>query len=380
MFSVMVDIIFVRSVIYDARIAKVIRSLSKKYSAIFVAWNREALDNNLKTEILSKTFHPALHLRFRILNLKAPHARHSHILYLPMVIYFPLFWSWVLYNLVIYRPKVVHAFDLDTVLPCYIYKILFRKKLVFDIVDRYAMSFIPKNFRVLYSSVNWLEELFSKKSDVLMTLSEKVLHSFRKKPRETEVVLNCPEDYFSKREMRQDCFLILGYSGAINKGRGLEQLGDAIAGLEKVKLYLYGPIVDHNLFEKINRLPNVEYKGNLRFYDDYHEAIINTDVIIAIYTEETPSHQITMHNKTLEAMMGGIPIITNLSPELVNDLGFGITVKYGDIEQIKSAITRIRDDPELRKKLGSNGRKAYLEKYNWGIMERKLYNVYEKLM
>jgi hypothetical protein len=58
-----------------------------------------------------------------------------------MIFYFPLFWTWVFIKLVIYRPKVVHAFDLDTVLPCYIYKKLFRKKLVFDIVDRYAITF-----------------------------------------------------------------------------------------------------------------------------------------------------------------------------------------------------------------------------------------------
>jgi hypothetical protein len=33
---------------------------------------------------------------------------------------------------------VVHACDLDVILPCYVYKKLFRKKLVFDILDRYA--------------------------------------------------------------------------------------------------------------------------------------------------------------------------------------------------------------------------------------------------
>ena len=115
-------------------------------------------------------------------------------------------------------------------------------------------------------------------------------------------------------------------------------------------------------------------------YDDYHKAIISTDAIIAVYTIETPSHRITMHNKTLEAMMGGIPIITNLSPELVKEIEFGIVVEYGNIEQIRSAITVLRDDSEMRKRLGDNGRKAFLQKYNWSIMERKLYDVYENLI
>ena len=79
-------------------------------------------------------------------------------------------------------------------------------------------------------------------------------------------------------------------------------------------------------------------------------------------------------------MMCGIPVITNVLPEFVNEIGFGIIVEYGNIDQIRSAIIRLRDDPELRERLGSNGRKAFLEKYNWGIMEKKLYDAYENLI
>jgi len=376
----MVDVVFVRSAFYDARVARVIRSLSKQYSAIFLAWNREGVTREVKQDMLLKTFHTGLCLRFIIFNIRAPYGKHLLRYYIPMIFYLPLFWSWVFMNLVIYRPKVVHAFDLDTVLPCYIYKKLFRKKLIFDIVDRLGMTFIPKKFHKLYSMVNLFEEAFSKRSDILITLSENVLKSFRNKPNKTSVILNCPEDYPNKRDTRRDGILALGYSGIISKGRGLEDIVTALTDMKNVKLYIYGPIIDKNLFDEISNSPSVEYKGFLRILDDYHNAIINTDAIIAIYTKENPSHEITMHNKTLEAMMGGIPIITNLSPELVNDIGFGIIVEYGNIDQIRSAIMRLRDHPELRKILGKNGRKAFLEKYNWSIMEKKLYDVYEKVM
>lgn len=375
----MVDVIFVRSAMYDARVARVVRSMSKQYCCLFLFWNREGIPNDLRQEMLRKAFNSNLRLRISILNFKGPYARHLLWHYIPMMIYLPIFWSWVFTNLLIHRPKVVHAFDLDTVLPCYIYKKLFRKKLIFDIVDRYAMTFIPKKFHKLCSMVNMIEEAFSKRSDILMTLSENVLNSFRNKPNKTSVILNCPEDYTNKRDRREDEYFVLGYSGDIIKGRGLEQIVTALTNLKDVKLYIYGPIVDKKLFDEVTALTNIEYKGFLRILDDYHRAIINTDAIIAIYTKENPSHEITMHNKTLEAMMGGIPIITNLSPNLVKEIGFGMIVEFGNIDQIKSAITRLRDDPELRKRLGNNGRKAYLEKYNWSIMERKLYVVYEDL-
>ena len=376
----MVDVIFVRSAMYDARVARVVRSISKQYCCLFLFWNREGISNDLRQEMLRKAFNSSLRLRISIFNFKGPYARRLLWHYIPMMIYLPIFWSWVFTNLLIHRPKVVHAFDLDTVLPCYIYKKLFRKKLIFDIVDRYAMTFIPKKFHKLYSMVNMFEEAFSKRSDILMTLSENVLNSFRNKPNKTSVILNCPEDYTNKRDRREDEYFVLGYSGDIIKGRGLEQIVTALTNLKDVKLYIYGPIVDKKLFDEVTALTNIEYKGFLRILDDYHSAIINTDAIIAIYTKENPSHEITMHNKTLEAMMGGIPIITNLSPNLVKEIGFGMIVEFGNIDQIKSAITRLRDDPELRKRLGNNGRKAYLEKHNWSIMERKLYGVYEDLL
>lgn len=338
------------------------------------------MPNDVNREMIKKAFSTGLRLRLMIFNLRGPYGRHMLRYYIPMILYLPLFWSWVFFNLVIYRPKIVHAFDLDTVLPCYIYKKLFRKKLIFDIVDRYAMTYIPKRFHILYSMVNLLEEGFSKRSDILMTLSEEVLKSFRNRPNKTSVILNCPEDYFNKRDARQDGIFVLGYSGAIKKGRGLEQIVTALTNLNNVKLYLYGPIIDKKLFDELKTITNIEYKGFLRILDDYHIAIINTDVIIAIYTKETTSHEITMHNKTLEAMMGGIPIITNLSAEFVKENGFGIIVEYGNTDQIRAAITQLRDDPELRKRLGDNGRKAFLEKYNWSIMEGNLYDVYGKLL
>lgn len=376
----MVDVVFVRSAMYDARVARVIRSISKRYSSIFLFCNREGLPNDIKREMIQRAFNTGLRLRTVIFNLKGPYGRHLLRYYIPMILYLPLFWSWVFINLIIYRPKIVHAFDLDTVLPCYVYKKLFRKKLIFEVVDRYGMTWIPKKFHKLYSMVNLFEEAFSKRSDILLTLSENVLKSFRNKPNKTSVILNCPEDYFNKKDTRHDRIFVLGYGGSIRKGRGLEQIASALINLNDVKLYLYGPIIDEKLFEELNAIINVEYKGFLRILDDYHIAIINTDAIIAIYTKETLSHEITMHNKTLEAMMGGIPIITNLSPDLVKEIGFGIIVEYGNIDQIRSAITKLRDNPELRKRLGNNGRKAFLQKYNWSIMEWKLYDVYENLL
>jgi len=64
---------------------------------------------------------------------------------------------------------------------------------------------------------------------------------------------------------------------------------------------------------------------------------------------------------------------------LVNEIDCGITVEY-NIEQVKDAIRKLRDDSALRTRLGNNGRKAFVEKYNWDNMEKKLYQIYSNLL
>jgi glycosyltransferase involved in cell wall biosynthesis len=400
----LVDIIIVRSnsVTHESRLIRVIKSLSKRYRLRVLGWNREGIPEDVRKKIIKKTFRSDDNNNdnndntdtnnspiFSMFKLRAPHGKPALICYLPLLFYFPLFWAWVFIGLIMHRPRVVHACDLDTVVPCYIYKKIFRKTMVFEIVDRYAMTQLypltPKKFRLLFLFLNWLEEGFSKRADLLMTLSENVLASFHAKPRNSVTILNCPEDYINNRtngggkKTNGSNGLRIMYGGQIMAGRGLEHIASAVMDIDNVIMCVYGKIVDKALLNSITTVQNVIYRGFLQQYDDYHNALLDADVIVAIYTEDTPSHPLTMHNKVLEAMMSGVPIITNFSSDFVNEIGFGIIVEYGNIEQIKSAIITLRDNPELRKRLGDNGRKAFVEKYNWGIMEQKLYEVYQEL-
>ena len=53
-----------------------------------------------------------------------------------------------------------------------------------------------------------------------------------------------------------------------------------------------------------------------------------------------------------------------VATEIVNETQCGMIVKY-DVEDISQAILTLRDNPELRKKLGDNRCNAFLQKYNW---------------
>jgi len=383
----LIDIAIVRNnfIVHDTGLVRIVRALTKRYSTMVLGWNREGRKDyvikNLKKGIIADTTNDASdNLRIKVLKLRAPIYKTSLSGYLPLVFFFPIFWTWTFINLSYSRPKIVQACDLDTIIPCYIYKKIFRKKLVFYVFDRYAMTFIPPKFSRLFYSIHRAEEFFSKHSDVLITVDEKVLATFKKRPKRCEIIINSPEDHYQNiPKRRRDGVLTIVYGGHIMIGRGLENIARAIKDLNNVELYMHGLLIDKKLLSELVSTPNISYRGYLVNTDEYYESINSADAMIAVYSLDNPSNRITMHNKTYEAMMCGIPIITNLSPEFVRKIGFGIIVDYNDVDGIRAAIVTLRDSLQLRINLGDKGRRAFLEKYNWKEMEKVLYRIYDNL-
>ena len=86
--------------------------------------------------------------------------------------------------------------------------------------------------------------------------------------------------------------------------------------------------------------------------------------------------------KVYEYMSMGLPVIITDSPytrKVMQEYGFGICVQPDNVEEIASAIRYLLDNPDIAKQMGKNGRRAVLEKFNWGIEEKKLIKLYEDL-
>ena len=370
--------------VYDTRVLKTLRSLSKKYAVLALGWDRNRLYNKDKlcNELIWKG-NSATRPVIKILHVNAPFNQDSLASYLPLIVYFPVFWVWTFLNLAKARPKIVHACDLDTLPPCYLYKIFFRKKVVFDVYDRYAMTLIPARFKTLHSIVNLVEEFFSKRSDVLINISEEVLRTFKNKPKKSILIMNSPEDVVvNKSRSKQDDVLSIVYTGAVWKDtRGLENIIQATKGISNIEFLLAGWYreQDKKFLDEISQIPYVKFKGLLQPKESL-ELEASSDVLIALYDPNLPLYHVTLPNKLFEAMMCGIPLITNVASRMVNEVGFGIIVQYDDITGIREAILTLKESPSLRQKLGLSGRKAYLEKYSWSKMEQELFKTYATLL
>jgi glycosyltransferase involved in cell wall biosynthesis len=343
----------------------IVKSLRKKYSVLALGWDRgEGVPN--KSNLLD------------VFRWSAPYG--YTLRYLALL---PVFWTWIFIKLCAYRPKIIHACNLDTIIPCYAYKLLFRKKLIFDIHDRYAMTFIQRSrgffFKNLYLVVNFVEENFANNADLVILVYGKILKTFKKKPRNWIAIMVFPEDHMTNysKVMSNDFKLL--FTGHVRRGRGLDKLLGIIGDMKNIELLVMGRIEDKNLLKKIHKTSNSKYVGFL----DHKQLIdleLSANASIALYDLNLETqHEYGMANKILEAMMCGLPVITNIAHEIIKETGCGILVDYENVKQIKEAIISLRDNPELCTKLGENGRRAFLEKYNWMIMEEKLLKSYESL-
>jgi hypothetical protein len=90
-------------------------------------------------------------------------------------------------------------------------------------------------------------------------------------------------------------------------------------------------------------LPNVKYKGHL-VPSESLKLEASSDAMVVLYDLHHGKNKLSSPNKIFDAMMCGIPLITNMEVELVGEeVGCGIIVDYNNIPQIKEAIILFRD-------------------------------------
>ena len=82
-------------------------------------------------------------------------------------------------------------------------------------------------------------------------------------------------------------------------------------------------------------------------------------------------------------MSAGLPVIASnfgLWKEIVQGSKCGVCVDPNDINQITTAINFLHSNPKKAQKMGENGKKAILEKFNWNLESEKLVNFYKKIL
>ena len=151
------------------------------------------------------------------------------------------------------------------------------------------------------------------------------------------------------------------------------------------KLYLAGPVAETYLDDLKGNYGHTYnskwfYKGNLsREEVDKLYSISSVGICIFKFTRNNVD---ALPTKIFEYMEAGLPIVVSDFPlwrEIVEDAGCGFCVDEENSKEIAEKINYLFSNPQEAAMMGTMGRKAVLEKYNWGIEEKKLLQAYSEL-
>lgn len=297
-----------------------------------------------------------------------------------LVIRLPLWWFRCLLQVATTRPDIVHAVDFDSALPAVLSKRIFCHRLVYDIFDFYGdMIALPLSGSMRSRIARWERGVVSAADLVIIADLARRAQLGDATPRRLVEVMNVPEERAFPPKRGTE--FVVFYGGMIARDRGLTQL---VAACEDsgAKLVVAGHGPDEGtLLPRIESSPAARFLGNV----PYAEVLENTaaaDAIVALYDPVVPGNRFASPNKLFEAMMLEKPVIVSdgtRPADIVRDVGCGIVVPYGDTDALRDALERLMLSPHEAQTMGTRGRAAYLARFNWKEMERRLLDAYREL-
>lgn len=174
------------------------------------------------------------------------------------------------------------------------------------------------------------------------------------------------------------------YVGGIAQIRGIKEVIKAMEFTSNAKLNLVGAFSEKVVEEETKTYKGWQKVNELGFLGRSEVADVMSYSKAGLVTfHPLPNHIDAQPNKMFEYMSAGLPIITSNFPlwkEIVEGNNCGICVNPLEPKEIADAIDYIITYPEEAQEMGQNGKKAVLEKYNWGVEEEKLFKVYKELI
>ena len=295
------------------------------------------------------------------------------------------------------KADVYHFHDPKLIPIGILLKVFLRSKIIYDVHEHYpnAIShrfWIPRGLRKIVSK---LFSLFEKISvlffDLIIYTTPLVGERYKNMRVPSERIENYPliklSDSFKKDQQK---YII--YLGGMSKIRGIIELIKAFAIVIRKypdwRLRLVGEITPEYFAIEVKKLiSDLKIEKNIKLvgwvpYEKKEKYSSKASIGVVTYLPYA-NHMSCLPNKLFDYMLVSLPVVTSnflLYREIVEDNKCGITVDPTNTEEISKAIRYLIEHPDEAKKMGENGKKAVMEKYNWGIEGKKLLNIYKRVL
>lgn len=262
-----------------------------------------------------------------------------------------------------------------------------KAKVIYDIHEDVPRQILTKPYlkpwvaKISSRFVEWYEEYAAKRFYAIVAAEPVIYDRLKHINKNTVMVCNYPkldefeliDDDFDQRQNA------VCYIGGITKIRGIFEMMEAVENTN-YKLILAGEYETAELKSQVEQqkgFENVDYRG---FLDRAGIKDALSSVKAGLVTlHPIPKYLTALPVKMFEYMIAKVPVISSDFPywkQIVDDAECGICVDALNPDEIKNAIQYIIENPDIAKKMGENGRKKVLEKYNWDIEKAKLLALY----
>ena len=264
------------------------------------------------------------------------------------------------------------------------------KKVIYDAHEDLPRQILSKEYlkpivrKLISSRIEKYENKVAKKLDVIVTATPYIRNRFLKVNPNSIDINNFPiikellfDFEYDHKKGNKIC-----YVGGITTVRGINELLEALEGSE-CSLLLAGDFLENGLRDSIinkNAWNKVEELGFLT-----REEVVNVykkSKLGIVTLHPISNYYVSLPVKMFEYMAGGIPVVASNFPlweEIITKNDAGICVDPLNTDAISNAINYLIDNPDKAKKMGENGKRMVIEKYNWNQEKLKLIKLYNDL-
>jgi glycosyltransferase involved in cell wall biosynthesis len=278
------------------------------------------------------------------------------------------------------------------------------KLVVFDVHEHYpgmfAERFFPSLLRPLASAAMRLVfRALAAFTDRIVLAKESLTSDFKGSEEKIVLARNYPIlTYLAVRNESNPAApepvadgMCLVHLGLMNRTRCWPELLDALA-LAKAKtlrLHLIGTFNDGTRAEFNQRVAALGLEHRVAAEDwmsfaGAYERLLSSHAGLVLLRPGLTNHINALPHKMFDYMMAGLPVVAPSFAEevsrIVCESDCGLLVNSVDPKEIAQALDRLASDHCLRQRLGQNGRRAVLEKYNWESESARLTRMYNDLM
>jgi len=264
------------------------------------------------------------------------------------------------------------------------------KEVIYDVHEDLPKQILSKSYinpilRKLYSKLIILTEKFiAPRLSSIVVVTQSINSRFSKLNKKCYIINNYPklEEYgFKNNILRKDNEIC--YIGSITKVRGIEELIDSLEHID-LCLNLAGNFESDSFKDLLmskTGWKKVNYLGFISPKETYEVMLRSFAGVSTLYPE--PNYLTAQATKIFEYMYAGIPVIASNFPlwkEFIDKNKCGICVDPKDPVSIADAIIYLKNNPDIAKQMGENGKQAVVSKYSWKTEEQKLIDLYLKTL